>query len=292
MSDSAAPTDLLVGSDLRRKIENIQTLPTLPEIYNELVSELSSSEVSMKRVGSIVSQDVAISAKLLQIVNSAYFGLANQIHSIIQAVNYLGVDTIKSGVLSAGVFSEAGCAGIAGYTPAELYRRGTAVGPKARFIAYSLGLTRDQVDDALTAGLLHDVGKLVLLEGFAGEFKNACRLSEKENIPLHVAEERVLGADDAAIGGYLLNSWGLSKSIVRAVAFHYKPSKCSNPELDATTAVHLAYASEYAQRHRSADLTRTAFDLDYADALGITGQLAQLEGLTSEAVAQYDWSSD
>ncbi|MCK5124612.1 MAG: HDOD domain-containing protein [candidate division Zixibacteria bacterium] len=287
MYDSVDLIGSPINSDLRQRIAKIETLPTLPEIYNQLVSELSSDNVSMKRVASIVSQDVAISAKLLQVVNSAFFGLSTEIQSVQQTVNYLGIDTVKGVVLSAGVYAGAAdCAGIPGFSPAELYKRGVAVGSKARFIAYSLGLARNQIDNALTAGLLHDVGKLVLLAGFADEFKAACNHSEKDNIPLHIAEEKVLGANDAAIGGFLLSSWGLSISVIQAVDLHYEPSKGKAPELDTTAAVHLAYASEHNQKHSRTDVTHTAFDTTYTDALGITDQLAQFEDLTAEAVTQ------
>ena len=288
MNDSAIATDSLINSELRQRIDSIKTLPALPEIYNQLVSELSTADISTKRIASIVSRDAAIAAKLLQVVNSAYFALATQIQSIQQAVNYLGIDTVKGVVLSAGVYSGVGNSAIPGFSPAELYQRGAAVGPKARFIAYSLDLERSQIDNALTAGLLHDIGKLVMLVGFAKEFETACAHSKKESIPLHVAEKRILGADDAAIGGFLLNSWGLSKSIVQAVALHYEPSKCVNPELDAIASVHLAYASEYDQLHHSVDPMHTAFDHTYTDALGITDQLTQFKGLTAAAVVQND----
>ena len=289
MNDSVKVTDIFINSDLQERIEKIKTLPTLPEIYTQLVSELSSPNVSLNRITSIITQDVAISAKLLQVVNSAYFSLSTQIRSIQQAVNYLGIDTVKSVVLSAEVYSCAsGCAKISGFSLAELYKRAVTVGSKSRFIAYSFGLTGSQVDNALTAGLLHDIGKLVLLKGFAEEFKAACAHSEKENIPLHIAEEKVLGANDASIGGLLLTSWGLSKSVIQAVALHYEPSKCRVPELDATAAVHMAYASEHDQRHHSANPKHSAFDLTYTDSLGITNQLTQFVALSAEAIKQND----
>ncbi len=284
MNDSAAATESLIKPELRQRIEGIETLPTLPETYTQLVSELSSDDVSMKRVAAIVSQDVAISAKLLQVVNSAYFAVANRIQSVQQAVSHLGVETVKGVVLSAGVYSGKQYAEISGFSPAELYRRAVSVGPKARFIAYSLGLPKSMIDTALTAGLLHDVGKLVLLAGFADEFEAACSTSKAEKVPLHTAIEQELGADDAAIGGTLLASWGLTEPVVHAVALHYEPSKGARPELDATAAVHLAYASESNPRERQVDPEQMAFDVAYTDALGITGQLTQIVDLSAEAI--------
>jgi len=283
MKSASSLHDHLLGPSLRSRIETIESLPTLPELYNQLLSELSSADVSLKRVADLVTQDVAISAKLLQVVNSAYFGMGTRVNDVHMATNYLGVDTVKGIVLSAGVYSNTGSSGIAGFTPSTLYDRGVAVGTKARFIAYSFGLTRQHVDDALTAGLLHDVGKLVLMSSFEQEFKAACELSRKDSIPLHVAEEKTLGANDAAIGGFLLATWGLSDGIIEAVAVHYQPSLAAQPELNATAAVHLSYASECGQQGTE---DQSAFDIGYTDTLGITNQLSQFSGLTPEAVTQ------
>ncbi len=286
MTNISTVTKDLIDSDLRQRIEAIEGLPTIPEIYNELVSELSSDDVSMQRVASIVSRDIAISAKLLQVVKSAYFGVKTEIQSVQQAVNQLGIDTVKGVILSAGVYANSTCAPVSGFSPAGLYRTGAAVGPKARFIAHVFGLTRNRVDEALTAGMMHDVGKLVLLAGFAEELEQACAISEKETIRLHVAIEKILGVNDASLGAYLLASWGFPESIVDAVSLHYEPSKRLNPRPCATTAVHLAYASEHDQNCLPTDSEQSAFDLAYTDTLGITNQLDQFKGLTAESVMQ------
>lgn len=282
---AAEPFSRIANESLRNRIASIDNLPTLPEIYNELVSELSSSDVSMKRVSDIVSHDVAIAAKLLQVVNSAYFGISKEVQSVQQAVNYLGIDTVKNIVLSAGVYASASADGTAGDKPAELYRQGVTVGTKARFIAYSMGLNRGITDNALTAGLLHDVGKLVLLVHFENEHRQAVEAAQAEGLPLHMCQERIIGANDAIIGSYLLSTWGLSSGIVNAVAWHYAPSQAQPRMLNEVTAVHLAYASEYDESNRINDRERSAFDYTYAQELGIEGQLQSIRGLTAEAVA-------
>jgi len=286
MNDRAVMNNAPISPDLEKRIEAISSLPTLPEIYNQLIKELSASEVSMNRIADIVSEDVSISAKLLQVVNSAFFGIQNEIKSVQQAATYLGVDTVKGIVLSAGVYSGGGKSIVPGFSPVDLYKKGVAVGSKARFIAYSFGLVRSMIDDALTAGLLHDVGKLVLIAGFEQELLSSVEYAKKENVPLHVAQEQVLGANDAVIGGFLLNSWGLSNDIVEAVAFHYTPSKSNKFEFDAMAAAHLSFASEYDEEHHIDDPSRSAFDRVYTDTLGVTDQLAQFKGLSAQAVAQ------
>ncbi|MDF1545298.1 MAG: HDOD domain-containing protein [bacterium] len=287
MTNTATDTKELIDSELQKRIDGIEGLPAIPEIYNELVAELSSEDVSMQKIASIVSKDIAISAKLLQVVKSAYFGVRTEIQSVQQAVNQLGVDTVKGVILSAGVYADSNCDPVAGFSPAGLYRTAAAVGPKARFIAHAFGLARNKADEALTAGMMHDVGKLVLLAGFVAEIKQAVEISRQEQIPFHHAIEKTLGVNDAVLGASLLSSWGFPESIVEAVCFHYEPSKKRSPMPNATTAVHLAYASEHDQNSNLSDSEPTAFDLQYTDSLGITSQLEQFKGLTAESVMQF-----
>lgn len=114
------------------------------------MSELSRSEVAMGEVATIISKDVAISAKLLQVVNSVLFGLPTRVENVLQALNLLGVETVKGVVLAAGVYHVDGVKKIPGFLPQEIYSRAIVVGAKSLIIAYSFGLSRAEAADALT----------------------------------------------------------------------------------------------------------------------------------------------
>jgi HD-like signal output (HDOD) protein len=283
---TAHPLEMIANEGLRERIAAIRDLPTLPETYKKLTAELGKSDVSMSRIAAIVSTDVAITAKLLHVANSAVFGARAPIESVTQSLNMLGVENVRGIVLAAGAYQVEFSKMIPGYLPHEIYGRAINVGTKSRFIAYSLGLKRQEVDDALTAGLLHDVGKLVLLTKFASEFERALHKSRQESTPLHIAQEQLIGSDDAVIGAFLLSTWGIPEPIVDAVAKHYTPSKYGEPALDANAAVHLAWASEHDRQLRKGDPTPSAFDRAYTDALGVTSQLSSFVGLSPEAVTQ------
>ncbi|MFZ1684185.1 MAG: HDOD domain-containing protein [Candidatus Zixiibacteriota bacterium] len=275
----------ITDPELRRRIEAIENLPTLPEVYTKLCTELSKPNPNMHDVAAIISHDVAISAKLLHMINSAYFGLKTRVESVLQAVNLLGVETVKGIVLTASVYKGEGNAKIPGYSPKEIYDRAVGVGAKSRFIAYSFGLPRNEVDYALTSGLLHDIGKLVLLTNFTEEFKRVLARSERDSIPMHEAQEMELGADDAAIGAFLLETWKLPEKIIDAVAVHYCPSKWGKNQLDSCAAVHIAYASEQDRLQHHGGSARSAFDRGLTDKLGLSDQLASYVGMAPEAVS-------
>ena len=277
---------LIQDPALRERVAAIHDLPTLPETYGKLTTELGKADVSMSRIAAIVTSDAAITAKLLQVANSAMFGLRTPIESVLQALNMIGVENVRGIALAAGAYQIEVSAKIQGYHPHEIYGRAVNVGTKSRFIAYSFGLKRQEVEDALIAGLLHDVGKLILLTNFSTEFEKSIHMSKQDSITLHRAQEQILGADDASIGAYLLATWGLPVKIVDAVAYHYTPSKSGNASLDANAAVHLAWASEHDRQLRKGDSTPSAFDRTYTDALGVTNQLSSFVGLSPEAVSQ------
>jgi HD-like signal output (HDOD) protein len=186
---------------------------------------MHSKDVSLKKVGHIISQDVSMSAKILQLVNSAFFGLPQNIADPQQAAIYLGIDTLKALVLSIHVFSSfTEESELFWFSLADMRKRSILVGRLARDIA------RDETDDvkvaeeALIAGILHDVGRLIMLK-----IPEQCRMMmdfiERTGCDLVEAEYNVMKTSHAELGAYLLGLWGISDNIVEAVAFHHNPSK-------------------------------------------------------------------
>ena len=180
-----------------------------PEVYSRLVEELKSEEASLRNVAEIISRDVGLTVKILQMVNSAFFGLRTHVESPLHAVTLLGLDTIQSLVLSAGVINQFKAPVLPGFSLDGFHSRGLAVGTSARLLATAFGLHKRSTENALMAGLLHDVGKLVMLTHFQDEFVKAVSVASDNDWPLYVAEKEVLGVTDAQIGAYLLSLWGL-----------------------------------------------------------------------------------
>ncbi len=217
--------DLLRNETLKKIVTGIKNLPSLPQLYTLILAEMHSKDASLKKVGHIISQDVSMSAKILQMVNSAFFGLPQKISDPQQAAIYLGIDTLKSLVLSIHVFSLfTEDAELHGFSLAEMCRHSLMVGKLARDIARTETDDEEVVEEALIAGILHDIGRLILLK-VPRQYNQVLDFIERTGCDLVEAEYTVMKTSHAELGAYLLGLWGISDNIVEPVAYHHNPSK-------------------------------------------------------------------
>jgi HD-like signal output (HDOD) protein len=220
---ACALRDLVASEPLRKVISNVRSLPSPPGLYLQLVEELKSDQASMQRVGEIIGGDVGMSAKVLQLVNSAFFGLPRRLSTPVEAACYLGVETIKSLVLSIHAFSELKGEPLEGFPIDWLFEHSLAVGQLSREIAQAEAAAPRARDEAMMAGMMHDIGQLVLATQVTAPFLEAVRASGHRRLQMWNAELEVLGASHAEVGAYLLGLWGLPQPIVEAVAYHHRP---------------------------------------------------------------------
>ncbi len=217
--------DLLRNKDLKKVITGIKELPSFPAMYGLIMEEMQSHDTSLKKVGDIISQDASMSAKILQLVNSAFFGLPRQIVNPQQAAIYLGIDTLKALVLSIHVFSSfPEDLELYGVSLPEMWRHSMMVGRLAGDIARIETADKEAEDEALIAGILHDIGKLILLKA-PDQSGRILDFAESSGCSLVEAEYAVLKTSHAELGAYLLGLWGLPDNIVETIAFHHNPSK-------------------------------------------------------------------
>ncbi len=217
--------DLLRNETLKEIITGINKLPSRPRLYNSIVAELYSKDASLKKVGHIISQDVSMSAKILQMVNSAFFGLPQKITDPHQAVVYLGIDTVKALVLSIHVFSAfAEDAELCGFSLVRMWGHSLRTSKLARNIAHAEMADEKVAEEATIAGMLHDIGKLILLK-VPVLYKEITELVKTTGCDFTEAEYIVMKTSHAELGAYLLGLWGIPDNVVEAVAFHHNPSK-------------------------------------------------------------------
>lgn len=252
---------VLANPALRTLVSEIKSLPSLPSIYQDLMQEMQSPQASLKKASRIVAKDLGMVTKILQLVNSAFFGLRTHVSDPEQAVALLGFETIKSLVLSSQVFAQFDQARLPGFSLEALWRHAMLTAACARRIATESGASQPVSDEAFTAALLHDVGVLVLAANKPNEYARVLELMRGGQMPDWAAERDIFGADHAHVGAYLLGIWGLGDGIVEAVAFHQHPGDYKASGFQAVTAVHVANA--FAEAQASADGgTRDVLSLD------------------------------
>lgn len=284
VENSLSLRKFLTRPELADRIAAIGSLPSPPDIYQKLVSALESKDVSIQKVADLVSHDIGITTKLLQLVNSAYFGLPRRVDSVQHATSLLGLDTVQRIVFSTGVFRQFDQKPVRGLSVEGVYQQSMIVGAKSRLLAHAFGFNPRLIGDSLMGGMLHDVGKLILLVSFRDELVDIFDLADEKAIPLHQATREKLGVDDAAIGAYLLALWGLPDSIVEAVALHYQPRVAPQPLLNSLTAVHLGFAIGHDETRRIKTPAQSAIDTEYLKRLGLLDQLPTLQNFCAGAV--------
>lgn len=281
IANSLAMRAILNNDSLHARIAKIDKLPVLPSVYSQLIQEMQSDNASIHKIAALVRQDVSITARVLQMINSAHFGVSRHVEGVLQAVNLLGLDIVKSLVLAAGVFSQFKESGLQGFLLDEICKHSMTVGTSAHHFANAFGLSHGQADEALTAGTLHDIGKLILVTNFEQEAQQIAKLAQEKELPLHEAERQILGVSHCEIGAHLLSLWGLSDQVLEAVAFHDAPQSSASPTLNVLAAVHLANALEHDEHIPNRDPRFTTANIDYLNQVGIGSQLTHLRTLVA-----------
>jgi putative nucleotidyltransferase with HDIG domain len=221
-------------------VSRMRTLPSRPSLYVELMRELRSVNASAATVGELVSKDLAISTKLIQVANSAFFGLEQHVSEPASAVLQLGLETTTALVLSIEAFARFDKVKPLYFSIDKVWKHSQQVADAARKICQAIGCEADLTANAFTAGLLHDIGKLALAQNFEEDYQRAIKESETRKLPIFEVEEIVFGGTHADTGAYLLAVWGLPLPIVEAVADHHLAPAHLTAPFSASTALHLA----------------------------------------------------
>jgi HD-like signal output (HDOD) protein len=213
-------------------VGRVDNLPSPPKAFQELLTCLQEPSASLGDAARIIGRDVAMTANIMKLVNSAFFGSRQPINTADRAVAYLGMDTLGALVLGHCLF-QSGAAGAGAEVSLErLWQHSLQTGMAARTIGLLQGCSAARAEEAFLAGVLHDVGKVVLTAPDTGAPGDPQASSEDRSTRL--------AAHHAEVGAYLLGLWGFQASIVEAVAFHDAPSRAAEPGLGLPGIVHIA----------------------------------------------------
>lgn len=207
VAQAFALRELLENPTLKEIVSRMDTVPSLPSLYVRLTDALSQSDITVAKIAHIIKQDMGMTSKVLQLVNSAFFALPCHISSPHQAVSLLGIDNIRALVLSVHVFSE--FEGTPNSRLAALWPRSLAAAAFARAISRAERSPQRLEDDAFAAGLLHDIGRLVLASTCREQYTHVLENLRQGQITLAQAESQTFGCTHAEVGAYLLGLWGL-----------------------------------------------------------------------------------
>jgi HD-like signal output (HDOD) protein len=236
-----------------------------------LINAMRNPDVGVREVAPIISDDLGMSAKILSLANSAFFGRGQPVTTVRGAISYLGMNTIKELVLSVEVFRlfEDSIAG-SGLSLDCLQRHAVFVGDLCRRML----VTRpDLIEWASLAASLHDIGKLIMAARMPEQHAQALKHSRERECSFAKAEQSLHGITHAQLGAYLLGLWGFPFGVVDAVACHHGPFDCPQRELNASSAVAianmLAIEVGISADPQAKALPEQAVDLDYVKACGL-----------------------
>jgi putative nucleotidyltransferase with HDIG domain len=271
---------LIENRNLQALVSRMRTLPSRPSIHVELMRELRSSSASTEAVAAVVAKDFAIASKLIQVVNSAFYGLERHVSEVADAVLLLGMDTTSSVALSIEAFARFDKIKPIYFSVEEVWKHSQTVAHAARGIAQHMTGSAVIAADAFTAGLLHDIGKLALALNFEEQYRGAMNLARKNQLSACEVETEVFGANHAEIGAYLLSLWGLPLPIIKAVAEHHSPAHEQGPEFNAGTALHLAEKLQFEYESKRSG-TDAVTDLDYPPDLDLESRIDAIRAIVS-----------
>ena len=241
-----------------------ETLPSVPQVYAELTRTMNDPDAGLADVAEVIERDAAISAKLVQLVNSSMFAVAQRVDSVRDAVSYLGMNLVRMLVLSAEVHQRFDADSM---PPGFSLHREQAHASLVANIARGMTEDRELADRFFLAGLLHDVGRLVLA---AAGSEGAARSSAE-------------GPSHSAVGAFLLTLWGIPLSVVDAVAHHHEPASAEPDRFGAVTAIHVADVLAHEVQADGGDASR-ALDEDHLRVLGVHGRLDDWRRLAADLV--------
>jgi putative nucleotidyltransferase with HDIG domain len=240
--------DLFDNPPLKAIVARMRAIPSLPVLYNELTKALEEQGTSLTELEHIIEKDVAMATKVLQLANSAFMGARGQVSSLLQAVSLMESNSV------------------AALYVAELWSHSVEVASLARQIACFEGQSRAVVEQCFSAGLLHDVGKAILLAEMPVEYLQILGDPDFKAYTLVALETERFGCSHAQVGAYLMSIWGLPAPLVYAVAMHHQPLGDAKSQFSPLTAVY--FADVFAAESDVAPLNRDIeMDMDYVKRL-------------------------
>jgi putative nucleotidyltransferase with HDIG domain len=230
----------LAPLDVKDILREATRLPSLPTVGMQIVSAANDPTTAAEDLSKLLSVDQSLSAKVLRLVNASYYGVRNRVTSIRQAVVILGFESVRALALSAAVMDRFETTEAPeGFSRTEFWKHSLGVAMTARLLARYLKRGRDEEEVCYMAGLLHDVGKVILDQYFPESFREIIRRVRETGGSFRAAEAEVNAVTHEEIGAFLSVQWGLPEPIVEAIRFHHRPMETAK-HTTVVDSVHFA----------------------------------------------------
>ena len=216
---------------LRSRVENISALPTIPGVLRRLSVIIENPQVSLNEITAFVSQDPALTSKILKMVNSAIYGFPGRISSVSHAIMLLGLNVVKGLLLGVSVFE------VMQKAMGGLREHSLACAVAARVMAQKKGLK--EPEEVSVAALLHDIGKVILALEFPKEYEAALSEAEEKGVTIYEAEKTVFSESHAMIGYWLAEKWRFPRNLTEIIEHHHNPGLAQSALVEAAI-VHVA----------------------------------------------------
>lgn len=263
---------------LARILKKVNELPSLPGIANRVIQLIDDPEAPSRHLCEVISRDQVLTSKILKMVNSAYYGLPRKISTLTEAVTILGLETLRTLAIGISAFRTLGYdTGVKGLSAGRVIQHSVACAAAAKLIARKIDFP--MAEQAFLAGLLHDIGKMVMLKFLSDEYALIVEKTNTEEINVVRAETEVLGIDHAQLGKILAEKWNLPDVLAEPIATHHKPEKDSE-NLLITEIVHLANAVAVSAGYGLGNNQDYFLDLSSLKDVGLS--FDELMGLVSE----------
>jgi HD-like signal output (HDOD) protein len=225
---------------LRTVVTSLRSLPSLPQVQHSLLAVLRDSHEANTVIGNIIAQDAGLTAKVLQLANSPLFGHDYLVTSPADAVTCLGTSIIAAVVLSQSLFKHYSSNLHPEMDLRRVWDHCWETAGLAQLFCREKGLPRVTCEAAFLAGLLHETGRLILVDNFPERFQAACDAAREGNAPLTLCLRKVFQASPAEIAAYLLDLWGLPAAVVNGITFFEQPEKEKTGEFSPASALYIA----------------------------------------------------
>jgi len=216
---------------LRKKIEHIQSLPTIPSVLKRISGMIEKPGISLQEISTFISNDPALTTKILKMINSAVYGFPGRISSVSHATVLLGLNVIKGLLIGVSVFE------IMQKSMVGLWEHSLGCAVTARIMAKKKGVP--EPEEVYVAGLLHDIGKVIFILEFPRDYENAMHAADAEGLTIFEIEKRLFHAHHATIGSWLAEKWSFPGNLVEIIKYHHAPLRSRRAPLEASI-VHLS----------------------------------------------------